>query len=224
MNRQKILAFNEKKYRSWSGGRGDRERIKKIIKLTGKNKKVLDLGCGIGLIGKKLLENKNTVFGLDISATAVKKAGKNGLIAKKFNLEKNDFPFADNYFDTILAAEIIEHIFDTDTFLKRIKKKLKKGGALIITTPNLASLGRRILLLAGKNPLIETNINKNSAGHIRYFVKKSLFELLQKHKLKIVYFSSDRINFCSSGKLSSCFLSSLFPSLGRTLIVKAVKL
>jgi len=47
-------------------------------------------------------------------------------------------------------------------FLEKIYKKLKKNGKLIITTPNSASLPRRILLLFGKNPLLEYSSKKKA--------------------------------------------------------------
>lgn len=217
-------SFSEKKYGSWTLGFGDDERVRQIVELVGKNKVVLDIGCGIGEIGQLLIKNKNKVYGLDISPTAVKKAKGKGLIVKCCDIEKEGIPFENNYFDAVLAAEVIEHIFDTDGFLEEIRKKLKKKGELIITTPNLATLGRRLLLLLGKNPLVETGLTRYSAGHIRYFVKDSLFKLIKSYKFKITYFSSDLVNFTADGRLNSKFLTRLFPSLGKTLIVKAVKL
>jgi 2-polyprenyl-3-methyl-5-hydroxy-6-metoxy-1,4-benzoquinol methylase len=218
----KKLLFSEKKYGSWTLGSRDNERVRQIIELIGENKVVLDIGCGIGEIGELLIKNKNKVYGVDISPTAAKKAEKRGLIVKCGDIEKERIPFKNNYFDIVLAAEVIEHIFDTDEFLKEIRKKLKKKGELIITTPNLATLGRRLLLLLGENPLVETGLTKYSAGHIRYFVKNSLFKLLESHRFKIVHFSSDLVNFTVNGKISSRRLAKIFPTLGRTLIIKVV--
>lgn len=218
------LKFYEKKYQLRFLGPAERIRVEKIVKLVGSNKKVLDVGCDVGLIGKLLLKNKNQVYGLDISPSAVKKAEKNGLKALTLNIETQPLPFKNNYFDVVLLAEILEHLFDPDLLLTKIKTKLKKGGGLIITTPNLATLGRRLQLLCGLNPAIETRLTKYSTGHLRYFVKQTLFDLLLSHQFKVSYFSSDLIHFDPSGKLNDYFFVRFLPTLGRTLIVKAVKL
>lgn len=221
MDKKKKLS--DIKYGSWEVGQYDPERVAQVVSLVGKGKKVLDVGCGVGDIGQLLLENNNRVYGLDISPTAVKKARQKGIEAVCCDIEAKLWPFENRYFDVVVAAEIIEHIFDTDRFLDIIFSKLKKNGFLVLTTPNLATLGRRLLLVVGKDPLTEVRFDKNSAGHIRYFVKNSLEYLLKEHSFKITHFSSDLVNLTSSGRYRSIWLAHLLPSFGRSLIVKAVK-
>lgn len=218
------LFFNEKRYGNWILGSGDPKRINKIVELTGSHKVVLDIGCGIGEIGSRVKENNNIVYGIDISENAIKKAIRKSIVGKQCDIEKEGIPFKQIKFDTIVAAEIIEHIFDTDDFLQKIHSRLKKNGELILTTPNIATLGRRLMLFFGKNPLIEVNTRKYTAGHIRYFVKDSLFELLQSNGFMITLFTSDIVNFNNIGTLNSRVLAELFPTLGKTLIIKAVKI
>ncbi|PIS08817.1 hypothetical protein COT75_05045 [Candidatus Beckwithbacteria bacterium CG10_big_fil_rev_8_21_14_0_10_34_10] len=223
MNNQ-IIDFYEKKYRLRSLGPAEKIRVKKIVDLSGKNKIILDIGCDTGLVGKYILKNKNKVYGIDISKKAVIEANNNGLIAKRINPETQALPFKNNYFDLIIMTDIIEHLFDPDKVFQKIRKKLKLNGELIITTPNLASLTRRIQLFLGLNPSTETRLNKYSAGHIRYFVKKNLFELLSNYKFKVIHFSSDLIHLTPNGKINTTLIPYFFPTLGRTLIIKAVKL
>jgi hypothetical protein len=91
-----------------------------------------------------------------------------------------------------------------------------------LSTPNIASLGRRLLLLLGHDPLIEISPNEaGSVGHIRYFTKNSLKRLLQKHNFKISDEKSDCINFSNSGKIRSSVLANIFPGLGASIIVVA---
>lgn len=218
-----VFDFYKNKYNTRYLGPAEKIRVNKIIKLVGHGKRVLDVGCDIGLIGKLLLQNNNKVYGMDISPTAVKKAKKKGLKAYCLNPETQTLPFKNNYFDVVLLAEIIEHVFDPDLLLQKVRKKLIKGGELVLTTPNLATLPRRIQLLLGKNPAIENRLNKNSLGHIRYFIKDNLFKLLKDNKFKIVHFSSDLIHLSSNGKINDYYLARIFPTLGRTLIIKAIK-
>jgi 2-polyprenyl-3-methyl-5-hydroxy-6-metoxy-1,4-benzoquinol methylase len=190
--------------------------------LIDKNQKILDLGCGTGNFIKILNKKNKKVEGVEISKKAAQIGLKQGLNIKIADLHST-FPYKRNSFDTVTAGEIIEHIYDTDFFLDEIKRILKPNGYLILSTPNIATLGRRLMLLFGINPLIETSLDKAS-GHIRYFTQKSLEELLNKHNFKIINFTSDSINFTNNGKFKSQTLAKIFPKLGARLIIKAINL
>ncbi|MEK7595138.1 MAG: class I SAM-dependent methyltransferase [Patescibacteria group bacterium] len=215
--------FNEKRYATHELGKPDDVRVKKIADLVGSGKTVLDIGCCDGYIGSFLIKNGNKVYGTDISKTCVDKANSKGLVAKFLDIEKGAIPF-NTKFHTVIAGEIIEHVTDTSGFLQKIKKTLKKDGELIITTPNTAALGRRLLLLFGKNPHLEVSFEPYSAGHVRYFIKESLIWLLEKNGFKVTHYTSDIVNFNASGSVSSKTLADLLPTLGKTLIVKSVKI
>lgn len=222
LDRKTKADFNEKRYSDSVLGFLDSERIKSIVELVGSGKDVLDLGCGSGEIDRVLIQNGNTVNGLDISETCVRKAKEVGVAAVLCDVENEDIPFK-NKFDVALTAEIIEHIMDTNAFLKKTASALKPEGELVLTTPNLAALGRRLLLLANKNPHMEVSLEQVSAGHVRYFIKDTLEQLLLQNGFKIVNFTSDVVNFNASGSLRSVWLAKMFPTLGRSLIIKCVK-
>lgn len=202
----------------------DEIRVQKILKMAGKNKKVLDLGCGDGFLMQELRKNNNTVVGIDIASKALEKAQKRGLNVFDLDLNTNWSKGMEEHFDSIVAGEIIEHIFDTDLFLKNIYKVLKKNGTLILSTPNIASLARRIMLLLGINPHIEVTARAYDAGHIRYFTFKSLKKLLEENGFKVINFTSDSVNFDNKANIKSQLLADIFPTIGKTLIVKAIKL
>jgi len=189
----------------------------KSLKL--KQKKILDVGCYDGTFLTMIADN--SLFGVDASDYAVKKCRKLGINTKQFFFDdKKKFPYDDHSFDLIIVGEIIEHIYDTDFFLEEIKRLLKPKGRLILSTPNIASLGRRLYLFAGISPIIEDSPNeKDSSGHIRYFTRKSLEKLLVKHRLRIKVCKSDIVNLSGNGQIRSGALASLFPSLGQSIIV-----
>ena len=64
-----------------------------------------------------------------------------------------ELKFPDNYFDVAFFGELIEHIYDLPTFFNEVKRVLKPGGFLALSTPNLAAWYNRILLLIGKCPV-----------------------------------------------------------------------
>lgn len=217
------LVFNELRYGNWVLGNGEYYRIETIARFVGKHKTILDIGCGIGQIGQRLLKDNNLVYGIDIAKGAVTQAIKNGIKAKYCDIDTQEIPFKAK-FDTIVAAEVIEHVYDTSLFLQKIAKKLKRDGTLIITTPNVAALGRRLLLFFGKNPHIEVDFSEGTAGHLRYFTYDTLYSLLDRNGYKVTDFSSDIVNFNASGTVFSRKFAEILPRFGRSLIIKAVKL
>jgi SAM-dependent methyltransferase len=69
-----------------------------------------------------------------------------------FNIEEAEFPFAGRSFDVVLFCEVIEHLQgDPVKVLVEIKRILKSGGHLIVTTPNVSRLENVCRMLAGSN-------------------------------------------------------------------------
>jgi len=221
-DREKENFYETRFSQKWKPAFHDLARIKIVLQLVGSNKKVLDIGCYDGAISTMIKDLGNEVFGVDISTKAVSMAQKKGIKAIKVSDIENGLPFSDGSFDVVVAGEIIEHIFDTDSFLDEIYRVLNKKGSLILTTPNLASLGSRITLFIGRQPwTVETSLKDESAGHIRHFTYQTLRKLLELHRLKVDVFTSSVISF--AGKIITSKLAKLFPRLGLHLIIKARK-
>jgi len=216
------FSFNSEAYPQSRCGQDD-SRVKAVLPLIGKAGRVLDVGCLDGTIGELFLRMGNEVFGIDASEPAIKKALTRGIKAQRGNVEER-FPFEEGFFDAVFAGEIIEHIFDVDMMLAEIRRVLKPGGFFVVTTPNLAALGRRLMLLLNRNPHIEISFKGEAAGHIRYFIRQTLQDILATHGFKIDVFQSDVINFNATGSVCSYKLARFFPTFGKSLIVRASKL
>jgi len=207
----------------------DSQRIKamKAIfdRLNPQSNTILDIGCFDGIFLSLVKNQDNDFYGLDASDWAIEHMQKKEIKIQKFFFDgKTKLPFEKDFFDIVIAGEIIEHIFDTDFFLEEISRVLKPGGRLLISTPNIASLGRRLLLLFGANPITEVSPNEaNSVGHIRYFTRETLKNILAKHGFKIISSHSDCINFSTKIRLKSAILAKVFPGLGASIIYLAKK-
>jgi SAM-dependent methyltransferase len=70
-----------------------------------------------------------------------------------FDAERDAFPYEDDYFDTVLCCELIEHLpTDPMHMMSEINRILKPGGALVLTTPNIVSLRAISAILQGYHP------------------------------------------------------------------------
>ena len=101
--------------------------------------KILDVGCGGGLLSEPLSRLGAEVFGIDASDKNIKiaklHAKKSNLNIKYFCSSPEKFKIK-NEFDVILNMEIVEHVEDVDFFLKSCSKLLKKDGIMFVATLN----------------------------------------------------------------------------------------
>ena len=101
--------------------------------------KILDIGCGGGLLCEPMSRLGAEVFGMDASEKNIEvakiHAKKSNLNIKYFCSSPEKFK-SDLKFDVILNMEIIEHVEDVDFFLKSCSKFLKKNGVMFVATLN----------------------------------------------------------------------------------------
>ena len=96
--------------------------------------KLLDVGCGDGLILSKLNENENlNCFGIDISQVAIKlaiaKGVRNCAVLDLFELTGND------QYDCVFLGDVLEHLPDCRDGLVKVREHLKPDGMILITIP-----------------------------------------------------------------------------------------
>ena len=110
------------------------QKIYEIIKnSSNQNLKILDIGCGNCQMLDKLKDLGHQVYGLDLSPLRVLKNRK-----KLKNIEfgyAEEIPFEDNFFDIVIAQEVLEHVFDLKKALSEIKRVLKQNGKTYIQVP-----------------------------------------------------------------------------------------
>ncbi len=104
--------------------------------------RVLDIGCGFGLLLDLLKEAGWETHGIDVSARAielVRRKGHNGVSG-----ELRAGRFDAGYFDAVIMSHLIEHLRDPREYLALAREMLKPGGQLIVLAPNARSLGARL--------------------------------------------------------------------------------
>ncbi|MGA2736910.1 MAG: glycosyltransferase [Bryobacteraceae bacterium] len=102
-----------------------------------------------------------------------------------FNAEKDPFPYPDEHFSTVLCCELIEHLTEDPMHLMgEINRILKRGGHLVLTTPNIGSLRGIAGILEGYHPGIFTAYirpradGEVEARHNREYTPKEIERLL----------------------------------------------
>ncbi len=165
--------------------------------------KIIDLGCGDGSFAIKIAEKAmaKDIYGVEFLNEAARAARDRGIRAYNADLNES-LPFESGSFDIVHANQIIEHLVNTDTFIKEIYRILKFGGYVVVSTPNLASLHNIFSLVLGKQPfpahvsneIILGNIFNPNHGmrygskgevHLRIFTHESLKELFEYYGFKV---------------------------------------
>jgi 2-polyprenyl-3-methyl-5-hydroxy-6-metoxy-1,4-benzoquinol methylase len=102
--------------------------------------RVLDAPCGAGALSLALVENGFDVTALDLDASARAVLGARLLLADL----NGPLALADARFDLVCSTEGIEHLESAFAFLRELRRVLRPGGTLLLTTPNTVSLRSRV--------------------------------------------------------------------------------
>jgi 2-polyprenyl-3-methyl-5-hydroxy-6-metoxy-1,4-benzoquinol methylase len=207
---------------SWTASHFDVTRAARLRELLASRPsgRILDVGCWDGNFTSQILDGEG-VIGVDVSHTALRSATARGIAGVRAQVEAA-LPFQAGTFGTVIAAEIIEHVFDTQAVLNELARVLRRGGWLAITTPNLVALSGRMQLVLGRSPHnIEFDASPGTSGHIRYFTFDTLERLLRQAGLEPLGRWTNTAHFSVLG--SSELVGRLRPGLGHTLISLAAK-
>jgi len=102
--------------------------------------RILDAPSGDGSLVEALHRRGYDARGLDIDPAAAARLGPSFTVADL----NGPFPFPDHSFDAVLSIEGIEHLENRFAYLREIHRVLKRGGVLILTTPNIIGVRSRV--------------------------------------------------------------------------------
>ncbi|WP_052809637.1 class I SAM-dependent methyltransferase [Streptomonospora alba] len=141
---------------------------------------VLDVGCAGGYIALMLQRLGHRVTGVELNSVMAAQARERGVEVLEHDLEE-PLPLSDGEVDAVHACEVIEHLFDTEGFLRDLARVLRPGGVLVVSSPNLNSLGNRWRVLRGAPlPMWGASPADRHGGHIRVFNRATLEGLLRR--------------------------------------------
>jgi SAM-dependent methyltransferase len=168
--------------------------------LTGR---VLDVGCGERPYER--LIRASEYVGLELDTPEARARNR----ADAY-YDGHRFPFADNSFDGVLCNQVLEHVFEPDSFLREIARVLKDGGRLLLTVPfvwdeheqprdfgRYSSFGLAALLARHGFELLQT---RKTAADVR-----ALFQMVNAYLYKITACRNPYVNLLASLLLMAPF-------------------
>jgi 2-polyprenyl-6-hydroxyphenyl methylase/3-demethylubiquinone-9 3-methyltransferase len=169
-------------------------RIKYIQNVVNKQRldkmKILDLGCGGGLISEGLSKIGANVTGIDFVKENINIAKNHSHKSNlKINYKTLDFENKkiSSKFDIIVIFEVLEHLSDWKAFIKKIHSNLKSNGILIISTINKNLISKFLTIDLAENFL--QWIPLNTHNYHKYIRPKELEFFLSKNNFKNISFN-----------------------------------
>lgn len=141
---------------------------------------VLEIGCGAGGTLSYLKSNglARHVVGVDIASSQIEIALRRGVDeAFVSNLDDLEEILHGRTFDAIFMLDVLEHLVDPWSILKRVSDFLRSGGRIYVSLPNVQSVRVLVPLLMGQWRYKELGILDKT--HLRFFTKRTAVELLQ---------------------------------------------
>ncbi len=132
---------------------------------------VLDIGAFRGhlsILVKKFFNCK--VHALDVNASMRQRLAAEGIELKTCDISREPLPYDAETFDVVLFCETLEHLTISPYIaLTEVRRVLKENGVLVLSTPNIAALVKRLQLLIGRSPLHPFTDSQNHATHFNEF-------------------------------------------------------
>lgn len=167
--------------RYYQGSRDD------LLKLIPKQaRRVLDIGCGTGELGRSLKKRGCYVIGIELNSKIVSLARANLDQVIEGDIEKIELPFEKGAFDCIILADILEHLIDPWHLLLKLRYYLSENGFLICSIPNVRHYSVIKDLILGKWEYEEEGLLDKT--HLRFFTLSSIKKMIEDSGYKILYY------------------------------------
>jgi 2-polyprenyl-3-methyl-5-hydroxy-6-metoxy-1,4-benzoquinol methylase len=167
--------------------------------------RVLDVGCGEGRFTAELVRVGADAVGIDVAEEPLRRARA---LHPQLDLRLVDgagaWELADASFDAVWAGEVIEHIADTAAWLSEVRRVLRSGGSVLVSTPAHGPLA--LARLAVSRRAFAEHFEPRGE-HLRYYSRDTLAALLAD-------FGFEAISVRSAGGL---------PGARRLLLARAVR-
>jgi ubiquinone/menaquinone biosynthesis C-methylase UbiE len=165
--------------------------IREYAPLEGR--RILDVGCGLGMYVKKMRAFSEEVYGVDVDPEKVAEASRTLPNIHLAPAEK--LPFPDGFFDVVLLHEVIEHVEDDRQAIHEAYRVIKRGGRIVIFAPNrLYPLETHGIFWRGKYrfgniPLVNylpDFLRRRLCPHVRTYTRGDIQRLFEDLGVKVI--------------------------------------
>jgi len=148
------------------------------LRLIGRDKKVLDIGCSSGFLADALVKQGCTVSGVeyDPETAEIARPKLEKLVVADITTQGIADLFPEEVFDVIVFGDILEHTPDPARVLQSSLDCLAEDGHIVISVPNVAHGALRLSLLTGQWTYTDTGLLDHT--HLHFFTWASLAQML----------------------------------------------
>ncbi|MGC2374545.1 MAG: class I SAM-dependent methyltransferase [Solirubrobacteraceae bacterium] len=152
------------------------ERVAQESERAGRTLRVLDFGCGEGHFAAALVRCGAEVVAVDVAEEPLRRArARHPDLDLRLVVADAPLRLGDGSFDVVWAGETIEHLADTSGWLSELRRVLRSGGLVLLSTPDHGPLSRLRLALGGR--AFEAHFDPRS-DHLRFYTRRVLGALL----------------------------------------------
>ena len=162
-----------------------KQEFKIISDLIEKNTRVLDVGCGDGILMEYLKCNKEIdIRGIEISKDNVQKCLSKGLTVIEGDAEKDLLQFPDSSFDFVILSQTLQAFLNPEIVIKEL---LRVGKKAIVTIPNFGFWKVRLhLLIKGTMPITKNLPDEwYNTPNLHMCTIKDFYNFCENRKIKL---------------------------------------
>jgi 2-polyprenyl-3-methyl-5-hydroxy-6-metoxy-1,4-benzoquinol methylase len=169
-----------------------------VFELVGRDRRVLDVGCSTGYLGKALADRGCVVDGVEIDPEAAQLAREHLHEVMEIDLDNDDLAqaFPGRQYDCIVFADVLEHLMNPAAVLESAISLLSPDGEFVISIPNVTHGSVRLALLQGRWDYRDTGLLDRT--HIRFFTHESILDLVREAGLAVTELRSTVVDPLSS--------------------------
>ncbi len=175
----------------WREGQERRLRmIRRYAPLAGK--RVLDVGCGIGMYPTAFLRYTDDVVGIEIELERAQQAHEKAAVTQA---RGEELPFPNDAFDIVHSHEVLEHVADDRRAVQEMVRVARPGGRIVIFVPNRLyafethGIYWRGTYHFGNKPFVNwlpTPLRDRLAPHVRAYTERGLHRLFAGLPVRVV--------------------------------------
>jgi 2-polyprenyl-3-methyl-5-hydroxy-6-metoxy-1,4-benzoquinol methylase len=157
--------------------------------------RLLDVGCGEGRFAAELTRAGADVVGIDVAEEPLRRARvRHPGLDVRLVADEGPWDLDDASFDVVWAGEVLEHVLDTAAWLSEVRRVLRSGGSLLVSTPAHGPLTLARLALSKRAFAAHF---APRGDHLRFYSRDTLTQLLEEFR-----FQEIRVRSCGGPPLA----------------------